>query len=49
MILHYFVEILQTQEFDVLISNACWVVLWTLLIIRLDKLENLHKGKNDSI
>jgi hypothetical protein len=39
MILHYFTEILQTQAFDVLLSNFFWICLWSLLTWRLHTLE----------
>ena len=39
MILHYFTEILQTQAFDVLLSNFFWICLWGLLTWRLHTLE----------
>ena len=39
MFLHYLKEILQTQAFDVLLSNFFWVCLWGLMTWRLHKLE----------
>ena len=39
MVLHYFTEILQTQAFDVLLSNFFWVCLWGLMTWRLHTLE----------
>jgi len=43
MILHYFTEILQTQAFDVLLSNFFWVLLWVLMTWRLHTLEKRIK------
>jgi len=49
MILHYFTEILQTQAFDVLLSNFFWVCLWGLMTWRLHTLEKKIREYLDSV
>ena len=39
MVIHYLTEILQTQAFDVLMSNFFWVMLWGLMTWRLHRIE----------
>jgi hypothetical protein len=36
---YYIWEALQTQAFDVLLNTFFWVLLWTLMTIRLNKIE----------
>ena len=36
---YYLTEILQTQEFDVLIQTIYWVLLWASMTIRLNRIE----------
>ena len=49
MVLHYFTEILQTQAFDVLLSNFFWVCLWGLMTWRLHTLEKKIREYLDSV
>ena len=36
----YIKEVLQTQEFDIIIQTIMWLSLWLFVIIRLNRIED---------
>ncbi len=36
-------EIIETQAFDVLINTFFWIILWSFMIIRLNRIEEKIK------
>ena len=37
---YYFVQIMETQAFDVLLNTFFWIVLWAFMTIRLNRIED---------